>query len=178
MTLLNGFNGGGCVAKEIVIEPLTRKAFTPFGDVLDIVDSRPLMINRGVCARYSDLARLDLDADGRLGVSIFEAKAYTLPFRLEMLERHPEGSQAFLPTTQNPFLVIVAEDERGIPVNPRAFMTSPGQGINYHRGTWHGVLSPLEDSRFFVIDRIGDSANLEEYWFPAPPLVTHSTIRE
>ena len=55
------------MAKEIVIEPLTKKVFTPFGDVLDIVDSRPLMINRGMCAHYLDLARLDLDADGRLG---------------------------------------------------------------------------------------------------------------
>ena len=70
MTLLNGFNGGGCVAKEIVIEPLTKEAFTPFGDVLDIVDSRPLMINRGTRARYSDLARLKLDADGRLGRTV------------------------------------------------------------------------------------------------------------
>ena len=58
------------MAKKIVIEPLNRKAFTPFGDALDIVDSRPLMINRGMCARYSDLARLDLDADGRLGRTV------------------------------------------------------------------------------------------------------------
>ena len=58
------------MAKEIVIEPLARKAFTSFRDVLDIVDSRPLMINRGMCASYSDLARLDLDADGRLGRTV------------------------------------------------------------------------------------------------------------
>ena len=70
MTLLNGFNGGGCVAKEIIIEPLTMKVLTPFGDVPVIVDSRPLMINRGMCARYSDLARLDLDADGGLGRTV------------------------------------------------------------------------------------------------------------
>ena len=70
MTFLNGFNGGGCVAKEIVIEPLTKKAFTLFGDVLDIVDSRPRMINRGTRARYSDVARLKLDADGRIGRTV------------------------------------------------------------------------------------------------------------
>ncbi|MEM7747594.1 MAG: ureidoglycolate lyase [Pseudomonadota bacterium] len=153
------------MANEIAIEKLTREAFAQFGDVLEIGTVEPIMINRGMCARYSDLALMDLDANGRQGISIFAAKAYELPLQLEMLERHPYGSQAFLPTTPKPFLVIVAEDNAGTPGKPRAFMTAPGQGVNYHRGTWHGVLTPLEEARFFVIDRIGEGANLEEHWF-------------
>ena len=66
----------------------------------------------------------------------------------------------------DPFLVVVAADHNGIPKNPRAFLTAPGQAINFHRGTWHGVLAPLsEPGLFAVIDRIGDGANLEEHWF-------------
>ena len=166
------------MAHEIAIESLTREAFASFGDVLEIGTVEPVMINRGMCARYSDLAHLDFDAESRLGISIFDAKAYELPLQLEMLERHPDGSQTFLPTTQEPFLVIVALDKEGTPDTPRAFLTAPGQGVNYHRGTWHGVLTPLAPSRFFVIDRIGQGANLEEHWFSTPYIVKQSALQD
>jgi ureidoglycolate lyase len=88
---------------------------------------------------------------------------------LELVERHPEGSQAFLPMNQNPFLVIVAPDEEGTPGRPLAFHTAPGQGINFNRNVWHGVLTPLfAPGLFAVVDRIGTSKNLEEYWFETP----------
>ena len=86
-----------------------------------------------------------------------------------LVERHPEGSQAFIPMTQNPFLVIVAPDENGIPGRPLAFRTEAGQGINFHRNIWHGVLTPLfAPGLFAVVDRIGNSANLQEYWYETP----------
>ena len=166
------------MATEIAIAQLTREAFAPFGDVLEIGIVEPVIINRGMCARHSDLADLDFDADSRLGISIFDAKGYELPYQLEMLERHPNGSQAFLPTTQEPFIVIVAQDNEGVPGTPRAFLTEPGQGVNYHRGTWHGVLTPLTASKFFVIDRIGGGANLEEYWFSTPYVVKQSALQD
>ena len=81
----------------------------------------------------------------------------------------PEGSQAFIPMTHQAFLVIVAPDEGGKPGLPRAFATLPGQAVNYHRGTWHGVLTPLQGPGLFaVVDRIGEGINLEEYWFDTP----------
>ena len=90
----------------------------------------------------------------------------TLPLPLRLVERHPEGSQAFVPMSADGFLVVVARDEGGIPKEPKAFLTQPGQAINFHRGTWHGVLAPLsEPGLFAVIDRIGNGANLEEHWF-------------
>ena len=86
-----------------------------------------------------------------------------------MVERHPVGSQAFVPMTADPFLVIVAVDAGGTPGQPRAFLTDGTQAINLHRGTWHGVLTPLaEPGLFAVIDRIGPTANLEEHWFTEP----------
>ena len=84
----------------------------------------------------------------------------------DLIERHPEGSQAFLPMTQHRFLVIVAAD---CATKPRAFLTNGAQGINLHRGTWHGVLTPLHTPGLFaVVDRIGASPNLEEYHYPQP----------
>lgn len=156
----------------IRIEPLDGRAFAPFGDVLDTSGTPDRLINQGLCGRHHDRARLEFN-DGRAGISVFDAAPCDLPYRLEMVERHPEGSQAFLPMTGHPFLVIVAPDERGAPGAPRAFRTAPHQGINLLRGTWHGVLTPLHGPGIFaVVDRIGAGANLEEYWFDAPYLVT------
>ncbi|MBB97525.1 MAG: ureidoglycolate lyase [Rhodobacteraceae bacterium] len=153
---------------DIVIEPLTAEAFAPFGDVLDTAGTPDKMINQGLCGRYHDRATLDFGG-GRAGISVFDAEERALPLTLDMVERHPDGSQAFLPMSRKPFLVIVAPDDGGRPGAPRAFLTAPGQGVNYHRGTWHGVLTPLHGpGTFAVVDRIGPGDNLEEHWFDTP----------
>ncbi|MBZ4690663.1 MAG: Ureidoglycolate hydrolase [Cereibacter sp.] len=150
-------------------QPLTALAFAPFGDVLDASGAPDRLINQGLCGRHHDRAKLDFGPEGRAGISIFKAEPRRLPYLLEMVERHPEGSQAFLPMTEHPFLVIVAPDEGDVPGRPLAFLTAPGQGVNLHRGTWHGVLTPLQAPGLFaVVDRIGPTPNLEEHWFPKP----------
>jgi ureidoglycolate lyase len=150
------------------LEPLTTTAFAPFGDVLDASGAFRL-INDGKCRRHHDRARLDFSG-AAAGISIFLAEARSLPYSFELIERHPEGSQAFLPMTQHPFLVIVAQSPAH---TPRAFLTNGAQGINLHRGTWHGVLTPLHAPGLFaVVDRIGATPNLEEHRYPAPFTVT------
>ncbi|MEL6452256.1 MAG: ureidoglycolate lyase [Pseudomonadota bacterium] len=147
---------------KITAQPLTAAAFAPFGDVLDCAGAPDKMINAGLCERYHDRARLDF-GDGRAGVSLFQATPRALPYTLDLLERHPEGSQCFVPMSAHPFLVTVAADEDGAPGTPQAFLAAPGQAINLHRGTWHGVLTPLHAPGLFaVIDRIGAGPNLEE----------------
>jgi ureidoglycolate lyase len=156
---------------DILAEPLTPEAFAPFGDVLEATGSPDRLINQGLCGRFHDRARLDFGT-GRAGISIFKAEPRSLPYRLEMVERHPEGSQAFLPMSEHPFLVIVAEGRDAVPGRIRAFLTAPGQGINLLRGTWHGVLTPLHAPGLFaVVDRIGEGANLEEHWLPEARMV-------
>lgn len=153
--------------------PLTAAAFAPFGDVLAAQGTPDKLINQGLCGRFHDLARLDFGPGGRAGISLFQAELRALPYRLEMLERHPEGSQAFLPLDRKPFLVIVAPDVGGTPGEPLAFLTAPGQGVNYLRGTWHGVLTPLSgNGTFAVVDRIGGTPNLEEHWLPNPRVIS------
>lgn len=148
---------------EIPARPLTPEAFAPFGDVLGFEGAPDLMINAGLCGRYNDRAHLEFEG-GRAGISLFDAEPRALPYTFDLVERHPKGSQAFVPMTPAPFLVIVAPDETGQPGAPMAFITAPFQGINFHRNTWHGVLTPLESpGRFAVVDRIGDGLNLEEY---------------
>ncbi|MEX0284484.1 MAG: ureidoglycolate lyase [Paracoccaceae bacterium] len=158
---------------EIVVEPLSAVAFASFGDVLDCAGEPDKIINQGLCGRFHDRARLDF-GDGKAGVSLFQAVPRQLPYQLEMMERHPEGSQCFIPMSLQPFLVIVAPDRDGRPDYPRAFATAPGQAINFHRGTWHGVLTPLHAPGLFaVVDRIGEGDNLEEFWFDRAYLVVN-----
>jgi ureidoglycolate lyase len=154
----------------IKTEPLTADAFAPFGEILEAAGEPDKLINQGLCGRYHDLATLDFTGeDARAGVSLFLSQKRTLPYTLDMVERHPLGSQAFVPMTPEPFLVVVCPDENGRPGQPLAFITRPGQGINFFRNTWHGVLTPLSDPGLFcVIDRIGGGDNLEEIWFETP----------
>ncbi|TYB82559.1 ureidoglycolate lyase [Maritimibacter fusiformis] len=160
------------MSRTLTAAPLTAAAFAPYGEVIELSGAPDKMINQGLCGRHHDLARLDF-ADGRAGISLFDAKARHFPCPVEMVERHPEGSQAFIPVNNVPMLVVVAEDANGTPVNLRAFLSAPGQSINLHRNTWHGVLTPIgAPGLYAVVDRIGDGANLEEFWFDEPFVVT------
>ena len=155
--------------QEIRPDPLTAQAFAPYGEVLEATGDFRL-INAGLCRRHHDRARLDFGPDGRAGISVFKAELRALPYDFDLIERHPEGSQAFLSMSEHPFLVIVSD---GPDATPRAFLTDGAQGINLRRGTWHGVLTPLSGPGLFaVVDRIGESPNLEEHRFATPWRVT------
>ena len=159
--------------RDLIAQPLTAAAFAPFGDVLEVAGSTPeKIINQGMCGRHHDRAALDF-SDGQAGLSLFDSKPRELPYAVELVERHPDGSQAFVPLNGVPMLVIVAEDLGDHPGQVHAFLSQPGQAINLHRGTWHGVLAPYQaQGQYIVIDRIGTGANLEEHWFDDPWVVT------
>jgi ureidoglycolate lyase len=150
----------------LVAEPLTAEAFAPWGDVIE-ASGASFPINGGMCDRFHDLARMEFEG-GRAGVSLGWGRPYPLPHAFRLVERHPLGSQAFLPMSEDPFLVVVAPDEGGGPGRPRAFITGPGQGVNYLRNVWHGVLTPLgRPGLFAIVDRIGEGVNLEEHLYDA-----------
>ena len=154
--------------KTLKIKRLTAEAFSPFGEILEVNGPPDKIINQGMCGRHHDVAKLDF-VDGNAGISLFNAQKREFPIKLDLVERHPEGSQAFVPMTEHPFLVIVAKDENGAPGIPEVFITKPRQGVNYHRNIWHGVLTPIfEPGLFAVIDRIGEGPNLQEHWFETP----------
>lgn len=158
---------------EIIANPLTIEGFAPFGDVVDFNREPDFAINNGKCDRFHGLAITDVIGDeANTGISLGYGRPYEVPLTLKMVERHPLGSQAFIPLEEKPFLVIVAEDENGLPKQPVAFLSVGGQGVNYHRNVWHGVLTPLDTpSKFLIVDRIGEGNNLEEHFFNEPYLV-------
>ena len=148
---------------DVPIYPLTRHLFRPYGDVIEIEDSRHYTINQGWAERYADMAKLDLLAeDGAPNVGIVRAKPRQLPLQVKLMERHPKSSQLFIPLVARPFLVLVAPPGDR-PENIIGFKTMAGQGINYGRGVWHHPLIALDQSTdFLVVDRHAKDENCDE----------------
>jgi ureidoglycolate lyase len=156
--------------RVITAKPLTRESFAEFGDVIEIGGDNHYPINGGKAQRYHGLATAEAEGpNARVLISMVRATPYDFPLQLSMVERHPFGSQAFIPLSPRPFVVIVCRDGGDGPGTPHAFLTSPSQGINYPRNLWHGVLTPVgEPQDFLVVDRGGDGSNLEEFFFSRP----------
>lgn len=157
--------------QEIVAQPLTKGAFAPFGDVIETAGAELRLINNGTTQRFHDLAKVEIDTDGKVIASIFRGQPFELPVEINMMERHSLGSQAFIPLHKRPWLVVVAQDENRRPGKPQAFLVNPDEsgvrGVNYARNVWHHPLISLEvESDFLVIDRDGPGGNLEEYFYP------------
>jgi ureidoglycolate lyase len=156
--------------KVLTATTINSDAIAGLAELIDASDTPDKLINQGRCGRFHD--RATLDVDGRVGVSVFQSTSFSMPFKMEMMERHPLGSQAFLPMQEGEYLVVLAEDKDGAPVAPRAFIAGPGQGVNIGRNVWHGVLCPLSDpGLFMVVDRVGEGPNLEEHWFDEPFII-------
>lgn len=150
---------------RLVPEPLTVAAFAPFGTVIEADHARSHLINAGRTRRFHALAEPDCAAEGGHPIiSIFRGTPWPAPVRITMLERHPLGSQAFVPMQPQPWIAVVAE--RPDPLTCRAFLARGDQGLQLSRGVWHHpliVLSPMQD--FLVVDRAGPGNNLEEIAF-------------
>jgi ureidoglycolate lyase len=164
---------------EIVITPvpLSRERFAPYGDVIAAATSGATPMNSARFDRFDGLATIDCDPSGgtQAAIGIVRSRAPTkLPFRIDMVERHPLGSQAFIPLDGTKFIVVVAiAGELVEPEDLHAFVTNGSQGVNYHRGTWHMPLIATESgSKFVVVDRAG-ADNLEERYFDRPVLLDY-----
>lgn len=160
------------IAMNVNIRPrdLTPKAFEAFGDVISAPGKREVTINEGFAVRHDDLASVDVSKDGgRQLISLFHCYQRPAPLRLSLMERHPLGSQAFIPLAPSPWLVVVsAHDDPCAPEHLQVFRATGFQGVNYHRNVWHHPVLPLvPEMDFIVIDRGGSGINLEERRFDA-----------
>ena len=150
-------------------KPLTRDAFARYGEVIEVADeNEQLAINYGMTTRHHDLARPDVAEDeGWPMLSIFRSQPLQLPFVVRIMERHPLGSQAFMPLSGHPYLVVVAPAGELDSDCIECFLAEPRQGVNYSKGTWHHYSLALGgQSDFLVIDRGGEGDNCEEVELP------------
>jgi ureidoglycolate lyase len=151
-------------SQQLTPKPLTKEAFSRFGDVIEVNnDNKNFPINDGFTQRYHDLANVDVnDNNGRTLVNIFRSTPLVQPIAIKMMERHPHGSQAFVPMGTNSYLVVVAP-AGDFDVNAlEVFIANSTQGVNYHKGTWHHFCLALgSESDFLVIDRGGEGENCD-----------------
>jgi ureidoglycolate lyase len=151
-------------------EPLTRENFAPYGDVIETEGAKHFPINAGTIERFHDLAQIDLGPEegARTLLSIAQCNVVAkLPCPVPLVERHPLGSQAFVPFDATPVIVVVAPPgEEVSAASLRAFISNGHQGINYHRGVWHLPLIALDkQQQFLIVDRGGAGNNCEEFHF-------------
>ena len=168
---------------QIIIRPLTRENFAAFGDVIETEQRESFPINQGLTQRYHALSLTQLGGEnGAVGLSIFHnLQATILPFNIHMLERHPLGSQSFIPLAQQKFIIVVA-----LPLNEAepdeakisAFLSNGQQGITYHQGVWHHPLITLEaESDFLVVERIGSEPNCDIHHLSRPIDIIESSTQ-
>lgn len=161
--------------RTLPIEPLTKAAFAPFGDVIETEGSAHFLINNGSTQRFDRLADVQLGTEqDQAAISIFRARTLPMPLTVSMLERHPLGSQAFIPLLGNAFLIVVAP-AGDVPRSEdvRAFISDGRQGINYHKGVWHHPVLALHDQDdFLIVDRKGPGNNCDEFFFEACDLLS------
>ena len=154
------------MAETLPVKPLRREDFAPFGDVIEFAGNDFYAINGGMADRYHALARVDTGGESAGAViSLVSSRKYQLPRRVDHLEYHPQGSQAFIPLDSGRFVVVVGEAAETPDLNRlRAFVTDGQQGINYHAGTWHHVLlTPFAPMRFVCVDRDSPNDNCIEF---------------
>ena len=143
-------------------KPITKENFLKFGEVITTDDIKPLEINDGYAKRFDGIAKLNTSKDnGETTICIFSALKRSFPMKIDMMEKHPLGSQAFVPMKETTFLVFVAPKGAKPNLNEvKAFIVPPGIGVNYNPGTWHFPLIATEDMNFLVVDRKGSGENL------------------
>lgn len=164
--------------KTLTPKPLTAEAFAPFGQVIEADKAKSFLINEGTTRRYHALANVDVDAGGGSPIiSIFEGQCRGWPLEIKMVEKHPLGSQAFMPLEAEPWLVVVAENAAAPTAEHcHAFLARGDQGVQYAPGVWHHPLLPIIGRQnFLVVDREAsgepDDANLVEHWFDGPAAI-------
>ena len=149
---------------ERIIKPIkiTRTNFAAYGDLISSDDIKPIDINAGYAKRFDNLANINTTKEkGETIVSIFSALKRSFPMKIDMMEKHPLGSQAFIPMKETTFLSFVAPPgEKPDIDNIESFIISPRTGINYKPDIWHFPLISTENTNFLVIDRKGDGENL------------------
>ena len=160
---------------EKIIKPIkiTRANFATYGDLISSDDIKPMDINAGYAKRFDNLANINTSKDeGKTIVSIFSALKRNFPMKIDMMEKHPLGSQAFIPMNETTFLCFVAPPGESPEIDKlQSFIIPPKTGINYKPGIWHFPLISTEDTDFLVIDRKGNSENLVIHKFDKEKVV-------
>lgn len=150
------------------LAPLTAEAFAPYGRVIEPGAGPGEPMNDGTLTRWRDVAGVDLDETGAVALSVARCdRPMSLPTTVRFVERHPLGSQTFVPLTVGALGIVVALPGPSVaPSDLRGFVTDGRQGVHYHRGVWHRPLIVFTpEQTLLIVERGGPEANCEEHHF-------------
>ena len=159
--------------KVVKAKNITKKIFSKFGQLIDASKKNPISINDGYAKRFDDLINIDVSKDkGRAIISIFNAKKRSFPMKIDMMEKHPLGSQAFIPMEDTKFLVFVAPRGDKPDINKiQSFLGTKQTGVNYKAGIWHFPLISMKNMNYLIVDRKGKGNNLVIYKFKKDKII-------
>lgn len=150
---------------ELIPQPLTKEAFAPFGDVIDVPETPGRTY-------YNDaLGNLRPDAQANLSLSL-KAETPDRPLRSDYMERHEFSSQTFVPLDVERWLIVVAPHaSAGGPdvTGMKAFIATGRQGVTYRPNTWHHGLTVLDRPGRFAVFMWLDGGKGDEEFVPVPP---------
>lgn len=154
---------------DLIPQPLTRDAFAPFGDVIDVPDD-PGRI-------YYDGALGNLRPEARASLSLsLKAETADRPLRSDYLERHEFSSQTFVPLDVGRWLIVVAPHATGGGPDlsgMKAFLATGRQGVTYRPDTWHHGLTVLDRPGRFAVFMWLDGGKGDEEFVSVPPFTVH-----
>ena len=159
--------------KVIKAKNISKKNFSKFGQIIDTSKKNPININNGYAKRFDNLINVDTSKKrGKAIVSIFNAKKRKFPMKIDMMEKHPLGSQAFIPMEDTKFLIFVAPKGDKPNINKiQSFVVPRQTGINYKTGIWHFPLISTKNMNFLVVDRKGKGKNLVIHKFKKDKII-------
>jgi ureidoglycolate lyase len=150
---------------QIDPEPLTKEAFSAFGEVIDL----PTAAGR----TYYEEALGNLRPTARPSLSVSQREpTLERPITASLLERHEFSSQTFLPLDVDRWLVVVAPHSKAGGPDPgglRAFIANGRQGVTYRANTWHHGLTVLDRPGRFGVFMWRDGTKGDEEFVPIEP---------
>ena len=147
--------------------PMTKENFSKFGDMISTENIKPIEINNGYANRFDDIAKIDTaNNNGETTISIFSALKRSFPMKIDMMEKHPLGTQAFIPMKETTFLTLVAPEGKKLEMDKiESFVVPKGKGVNYKTGIWHFPLISLDNAKYITVDKKDAKTNIEIYNF-------------
>jgi len=153
---------------NLIIKDINKDNFSQYGQLISTKDIIGNKINTETTESFYDLVNIEILGDNKkCRVNIFKAKKRIFPIKINMLEKHPFSSQAFIPLQNTSFIVVVAP-QSAIPNSNliEAFKINSEEGINFKPKVWHFPLIAIENSNFLTIDKKDTKNNLEIHNFP------------
>jgi ureidoglycolate lyase len=161
---------------KFLIEPISRQAYAPYGDLIAADEAMPFnYANMKTAKRFNFLSEVvNLRPErAKLNLCVFRCSPLEkLPFEIKLLERHEFSTQVFMPMSSDARFVVIVSLGGDKPdlASLKAFEVTNPQGISYRPGVWHYPMTVLDNQVDFscLVHEDGGSNDCEVVQFDHP----------